>query len=187
MSIIPAVTGAVPAFAAFVDNPKSYALFAVPALDVSDEILTRVAARLVASLRRRQARGRRQGDRCDPAGRGDRSQRDPEARRSARQVRPQFKSRDRRIPHLALRWKGGAIAYGTISPRVVPANAGIHNPCRRSCEQGILTQCQNVTTGVWIPAFAGRLPARIGAHQPMAPVDNLCAALPPEGPHAAAR
>jgi multiple sugar transport system substrate-binding protein len=45
-----AVTGAVPAFAAFVDNPKGYDLFAVPALDVSDEILTRVAAKLVAAF-----------------------------------------------------------------------------------------------------------------------------------------
>jgi hypothetical protein len=26
--------------------------------------------------------------------------------------------------------RGKAIAYGTIFPRVVPANAGIHTPCR---------------------------------------------------------
>jgi multiple sugar transport system substrate-binding protein len=45
-----AVTGAVPAFAAFVDNPKSYQLFAVPAIEVSDEILTRLAARLVTAF-----------------------------------------------------------------------------------------------------------------------------------------
>jgi multiple sugar transport system substrate-binding protein len=45
-----AVTGSVPAFAAFVDTPKSYELFAVPAIDVSDEILTRIAARLVATF-----------------------------------------------------------------------------------------------------------------------------------------
>jgi len=35
---------------AFVDNPKGYDLFAVPALDVSDEILSRVAAKLVAAF-----------------------------------------------------------------------------------------------------------------------------------------
>jgi multiple sugar transport system substrate-binding protein len=45
-----AVTGAVPAFAAFVDNPKGYELFAVPAIEVSDEILGRVATRLVAAF-----------------------------------------------------------------------------------------------------------------------------------------
>jgi multiple sugar transport system substrate-binding protein len=44
------VTGSVPAFAAFVDTPKSYELFAVPAIDVSDEILTRVAASLVTAF-----------------------------------------------------------------------------------------------------------------------------------------
>jgi multiple sugar transport system substrate-binding protein len=44
------VTGAVPQFAAFVDNPKSYELFAVPAIEVSDEILGRVATRLVAAF-----------------------------------------------------------------------------------------------------------------------------------------
>jgi multiple sugar transport system substrate-binding protein len=44
------VSAAVPAFAAFVDNPKSYELFAVPAIDVSDEILARVATRLVAAF-----------------------------------------------------------------------------------------------------------------------------------------
>jgi multiple sugar transport system substrate-binding protein len=44
------VTASVPAFAAFVDNPKSYQLFAVPAIDVSDEILTRAAARLVTAF-----------------------------------------------------------------------------------------------------------------------------------------
>ena len=45
-----AVTGAVPAFAAFVDNPKNYDVFAVPALDASEEILTRVATRLVTAF-----------------------------------------------------------------------------------------------------------------------------------------
>jgi multiple sugar transport system substrate-binding protein len=44
------VTGATPTFAAFVDNPKGYDLFAVPALDVSDEILSRVAAKLVTAF-----------------------------------------------------------------------------------------------------------------------------------------
>jgi multiple sugar transport system substrate-binding protein len=44
------VTAAVPAFAAFVDNPKGYELFAVPAIEPSDEILTRVAAKLVAAF-----------------------------------------------------------------------------------------------------------------------------------------
>jgi len=44
------VTIAVPAFAAFVDNPKGYDLFAVPAIEVSDEILSRVAAKLVAAF-----------------------------------------------------------------------------------------------------------------------------------------
>jgi multiple sugar transport system substrate-binding protein len=44
------VTTAVPAFAAFVDNPKGYDLFAVPAIEVSDEILSRVAAKLVAAF-----------------------------------------------------------------------------------------------------------------------------------------
>jgi multiple sugar transport system substrate-binding protein len=44
------VTSATPTFAAFVDNPKGYELFAVPALDVSDEILSRVAAKLVAAF-----------------------------------------------------------------------------------------------------------------------------------------
>jgi multiple sugar transport system substrate-binding protein len=45
-----AVTGSAPTFAAFVDNPKGYDLFAVPALDVSDEILSRVAAKLVTAF-----------------------------------------------------------------------------------------------------------------------------------------
>jgi len=45
-----AVTGSVPAFSAFVNNPKGYDLFAVPAIDVSDEVLTRVAAKLVAAF-----------------------------------------------------------------------------------------------------------------------------------------
>jgi multiple sugar transport system substrate-binding protein len=45
-----AVTAAVPAFAAFVQNPKNYDVFAVPALDASEEILTRVAARLVTAF-----------------------------------------------------------------------------------------------------------------------------------------
>jgi multiple sugar transport system substrate-binding protein len=45
-----AVTTAVPAFAAFVDTPKTYQLFAVPAIEVSDEILTRLAARLVTAF-----------------------------------------------------------------------------------------------------------------------------------------
>jgi multiple sugar transport system substrate-binding protein len=45
-----AVAAAVPAFAAFVDNPKDYDVFAVPALDASEEILTRVAARLVTAF-----------------------------------------------------------------------------------------------------------------------------------------
>lgn len=45
-----AVTAAVPAFSAFVSNPKGYDLFAVPAIDVSDEVLTRVAAKLVAAF-----------------------------------------------------------------------------------------------------------------------------------------
>jgi multiple sugar transport system substrate-binding protein len=45
-----AVTGAVPTFAAFVDNPKGYELFAVPAIEVSDEILGRVATKLVAAF-----------------------------------------------------------------------------------------------------------------------------------------
>ena len=45
-----AITAAVPAFGAFVNNPKGYDLFAVPAIDVSDEVLTRVAAKLVAAF-----------------------------------------------------------------------------------------------------------------------------------------
>ena len=45
-----AITGSVPAFGAFVNNPKSYDLFAVPAIDVSDEVLTRVAVKLVAAF-----------------------------------------------------------------------------------------------------------------------------------------
>jgi multiple sugar transport system substrate-binding protein len=45
-----AVTAAVPAFAAFVESPKNYDVFAVPALDASEEILTRVAARLVTAF-----------------------------------------------------------------------------------------------------------------------------------------
>jgi multiple sugar transport system substrate-binding protein len=45
-----AITGSVPAFSAFVNNPKGYELFAVPAIDVSDEVLTRVAAKLVAAF-----------------------------------------------------------------------------------------------------------------------------------------
>ena len=45
-----AVTAAVPAFAAFVENPKNYDVFAVPALDASEEILTKVAARLVTAF-----------------------------------------------------------------------------------------------------------------------------------------
>jgi multiple sugar transport system substrate-binding protein len=44
------VTGSVPAFAAFVDNSKNYDVFAVPALDASEEILTRVATRLVTAF-----------------------------------------------------------------------------------------------------------------------------------------
>ena len=81
-----AITAAVPAFSSFVNNPKGYDLFAVPAIDVSDEVLTRVAAKLVAAFADRQARRRRQGDRRAAAGQRDRSQRDPEARRHARQV-----------------------------------------------------------------------------------------------------
>ena len=45
-----AITGSVPAFSSFVSNPKGYDLFAVPAIDVSDEVLTRVAAKLVAAF-----------------------------------------------------------------------------------------------------------------------------------------
>ena len=45
-----AITAAVPAFSSFVNNPKGYDLFAVPAIDVSDEVLTRVAAKLVAAF-----------------------------------------------------------------------------------------------------------------------------------------
>jgi multiple sugar transport system substrate-binding protein len=45
-----AVTAATPAFAAFVENPKNYDVFAVPAMDASEEILTRVAARLVTAF-----------------------------------------------------------------------------------------------------------------------------------------
>jgi multiple sugar transport system substrate-binding protein len=45
-----AITASVPAFSAFVNNPKGYDLFAVPAIDVSDEVLTRVAAKLVAAF-----------------------------------------------------------------------------------------------------------------------------------------
>ena len=45
-----AITGSVPAFGAFVNNPKGYDLFAVPAIDVSDEVLTRVAVKLVAAF-----------------------------------------------------------------------------------------------------------------------------------------
>jgi multiple sugar transport system substrate-binding protein len=45
-----AATAAVPAFAAFVESPKNYDVFAVPALDASEEILTRVAARLVTAF-----------------------------------------------------------------------------------------------------------------------------------------
>jgi multiple sugar transport system substrate-binding protein len=45
-----AVTTLVPALGAFVDNPKNYDVFAVPALDASEEILTRVAARLVTAF-----------------------------------------------------------------------------------------------------------------------------------------
>ena len=45
-----AITASVPAFGAFVNNPKGYDLFAVPAIDVSDEVLTRVAAKLVAAF-----------------------------------------------------------------------------------------------------------------------------------------
>jgi multiple sugar transport system substrate-binding protein len=45
-----AITSSVPAFSAFVSNPKGYELFAVPAIDVSDEVLTRVAAKLVAAF-----------------------------------------------------------------------------------------------------------------------------------------
>jgi multiple sugar transport system substrate-binding protein len=45
-----AVTASVPAFGAFVDNAKNYDVFAVPALDASEEILTRVAARLVTAF-----------------------------------------------------------------------------------------------------------------------------------------
>jgi multiple sugar transport system substrate-binding protein len=41
-----AITASVPAFSSFVNNPKGYDLFAVPAIDVSDEVLTRVAAKL---------------------------------------------------------------------------------------------------------------------------------------------
>jgi multiple sugar transport system substrate-binding protein len=45
-----AVTASVPAFGAFVDNSKNYDVFAVPALAASEEILTRVAARLVTAF-----------------------------------------------------------------------------------------------------------------------------------------
>ena len=45
-----AVTAAVPAFGAFVESPGNYEVFAVPALDASEEILTRVATRLVTAF-----------------------------------------------------------------------------------------------------------------------------------------
>src|SRR5260370_36365937 len=45
-----AATAAVPAFAAVVESPKNHDVFAVPALDASEEILTRVAARLVTAF-----------------------------------------------------------------------------------------------------------------------------------------
>jgi multiple sugar transport system substrate-binding protein len=45
-----AITAAVPAFSSFVSNPKGYDLFAVPAIDVSDEVLTRVAAKLATAF-----------------------------------------------------------------------------------------------------------------------------------------
>jgi multiple sugar transport system substrate-binding protein len=44
------VTASVPAFGAFVSNPGNYDVFAVPALDASEEILTRIAARLVTAF-----------------------------------------------------------------------------------------------------------------------------------------
>src|SRR4029078_13714495 len=45
-----AITAAVPAFGAFVNNHKGSDLFAVPAIDVSDEDLARVGAKLVAAF-----------------------------------------------------------------------------------------------------------------------------------------
>lgn len=45
-----AVTASVPAFTAFVNNPANYGVFAVPAMDASEEVLTRVAARLVTAF-----------------------------------------------------------------------------------------------------------------------------------------
>lgn len=45
-----AITAAVPAFASFVNNAKGYELFAVPAIDVSDEVLSKVAAKLVTAF-----------------------------------------------------------------------------------------------------------------------------------------
>lgn len=44
------VTTAVPAFGAFVDYPKGYKFFTLPAIDPIEEILTRVAARLTAAF-----------------------------------------------------------------------------------------------------------------------------------------
>jgi multiple sugar transport system substrate-binding protein len=44
------VTSTVPALAAFVDYPKGYKFFTLPAIDPIEEILTRVAARLTAAF-----------------------------------------------------------------------------------------------------------------------------------------
>lgn len=44
-----AITAKIPAFAAFVDYPKDYAFFTLPAIGPIEEILTRVAARLTAA------------------------------------------------------------------------------------------------------------------------------------------
>lgn len=44
------VTSTTPAFAAFVDYPKGYKFFTLPAIDPIEEILTRVAARLSAAF-----------------------------------------------------------------------------------------------------------------------------------------
>ncbi|WP_315837787.1 ABC transporter substrate-binding protein [Bradyrhizobium prioriisuperbiae] len=44
------VTTSVPAFSAFVDYPKDYGFFALPAIDASEEVLARVAARLVTAF-----------------------------------------------------------------------------------------------------------------------------------------
>ena len=73
---------------------------------------------------------------------------------------------------LTLPRRGRAIAYGTISPRVVPADAGTHHPGSRSLRKVSTPMLKRDDTAYGSRRSPGRLVEGIGVRQPNHPDGN---------------